>query len=144
MDGLVKRLRELLRLVRLLQAKHPCADFPLSALVKLQEEIGPGPLAVGEAIQHRQGRRVGQPTQFVHEVLGGAIEADVYDRLFADMGGFDEIQAENGRQAAGVVVPDDVVADEEPAQNLVQLRNPGAFRGRMNGVAHVAASFRSG
>jgi hypothetical protein len=30
------------------------------------------------------------------------------------MGGFDEIPAENGRQAAGVIVPDDVVADEQP------------------------------
>ncbi len=59
-------------------------------------------------------------TQLIQQISGRAIKTDIDDGFMLNLRGLDEVEIENGGQTAGVVVPDHIVADEQPAQKEVQ------------------------
>ena len=90
---------------------------PLGAVffVKLAEHLAAIALAMGKAVQDGQVLILRQGTEVFQKGAGGSIKGDVNQGLVLILGFLDEIQAENRRQRAGIVVPDDVVTDKQPA-----------------------------
>jgi len=90
-------------------------------LVKLEENLGTGTFSVCKAIQNDQLIVLGQRPELIQKVFRGTVEADVNDRPVLCLRRLNEVEAECGGQTAGIVIPDDVVSDEETSEKLVQL-----------------------
>jgi hypothetical protein len=76
---------------------------------------------MGKTVQDGQMLIFRQGTQVFQKGAGGSIKGDVNQRFVLILGFLDEIQAENRRQRAGIVVPDDVVTDKQSTQLTVKL-----------------------
>lgn len=112
---------DLLRFPGLLD--HDDLVRPLGAvfLVEVTEYFRTVPFAVGKTIQDREIPAFRQGAQFFYDGFGRTVEAEIDQRFLLLLGFLDKVEAENRGKAAGIVVPDDIVADEKPAEQSVQL-----------------------
>ncbi len=68
------------------------AGEPAGAVfIEFQEDLGPGPFAVGKAIQNGHLGVIRQGTELVQEIFGGTVEAHIDEGLFQGLGNLDEI-----------------------------------------------------
>jgi hypothetical protein len=108
----IERLFEFLGLARFLHPNDPAGGLGVLISIKLEEEVGAAALAVGKTVQDDEAGIIGQGSQFVQEIFGRAVEAYVNYRFILQLRSLEKIEAENGGQAAGIIMPDHIIPDE--------------------------------
>jgi hypothetical protein len=121
---LIELVHELLGLAGLLHPDDATGGLSFRLFIKFEKETGAFALTVGKTVQDDEARVVRQAAELVQEIFGGTIKTHINDRFLLQLGGLQKIEAEDGRQAAGIVMPNHVVSDEKPSQKQVQSTYP--------------------
>ena len=121
---LIEQVHERLGLAGLLHLDDAAGGLGFRFFIKLEKEAGAVALAVGKAVQDGESRIIRQVAELVQEIFGRTIKTHINDGLLLELGGLQKIEAEDRGQTAGIVMPDHVVADEQPAQKQVQATDP--------------------
>jgi hypothetical protein len=77
--------------------------------------------AASEAIQNDKIGTFGNRPQLFQEISWWAVETDIEDRFLKRQGCLDKVQAENVCQTARVIIPDDIIADEQSPQDPIEV-----------------------
>ena len=101
-----------LGLAGLLHLDDAAGGLGFRFFIKLEEEAGAVALAVGKAVQDDEAGIIGQVSELVQEIFGRTIKTYINNGFLLELGSLQKIEAENGGQAAGIVMPDHVVPDE--------------------------------
>ncbi|EKD39151.1 MAG: hypothetical protein ACD_75C00494G0003 [uncultured bacterium] len=119
----VDRLADMVGIGRVVQLDHLVGPQGAVLLIEFVEDLGSVALAVGEAVENGQVLALGERAQKGHHVFRGPVKGNIDQRFFAGQRLPDELQAEDCGKAAGVFVPEDVVADEQIAKQPVEFGN---------------------
>ena len=115
----VKGIHDFIHPLRFVHTDNATGAFGVVFLVKCHEYIGSCPFSKGEAIQNRHVLVFSQGTEFLQEISGRSVEADINERLVLVQRGLNEIQAEYGCETSCIIVPYHIVADIKAAQKPV-------------------------
>ena len=91
----------------------------------LAENGGAVSFSMGKTIQDGKLGAFRQRAQLLDQGPGRPVEGDIDQRFSGCLGLFDQIEREWEGQAPRFIIPDHIVADEQPVQAAVQFPNSG-------------------
>jgi hypothetical protein len=89
--------------------------------IELEKDPGTQTFPICKAIQNEELSVIGQWSQFFDEIFRRTVKTDVNEGSVLCLRYLNEVQTVYGGQAPGIIIPNDVISDIEPAEQVVQL-----------------------